>query len=137
MINESAEEKYKDIIDMEHHQSLTRPHMSNYDRAAQFSPFAALTGHDAAIKETARVTQKKHELEEEERFHINEQLVWLSGRLSEKPEVEVKYFVQDLRKEGGSYHTIKGALSKIDKYRHVIVMEDGTVIKMNDISSIN
>lgn len=92
---------YDDIIDLPHPMSQKHPRMSMHDRAAQFSPFAALTGHGAAIAETERETAAWTDLEEDEREHLNRQLCILRDRLEERPEVAITYFVPDSRKAGG------------------------------------
>ena len=94
-----SNKKYDDIINLPHHVSLTHPHMSRLDRAAQFSPFAALTGYDAAIKETARLTDKKVELGEYELEELNRTLLELSDHISQHPQVMVTYFEPDKCKD--------------------------------------
>lgn len=135
--------KYADIIEMPHHISEKHPHMSLYDRAAQFSPFAALTGHDAAIKETARLTSDRIELDESEKSLINEKLLQIQIRLNETvvqtaesiqntagmPTVELTYFQPDLLKEGGEYVSMQGLVKKIDIYRRVIILSDASEIQ--------
>ena len=102
--------RYDDIISLPHHQSKTRPHMPLIDRAAQFSPFAALTGYDDAVKETARQTERKAELSEEMQTCLQEKLQILT------------YFEADEKKAGGTYRTIRGRVLRIDEYRRVIVL---------------
>ena len=116
-------DKYKDMLDIEYVKSSKRPHMSMYDRAAQFSPFAALTGHDEAIKETARLTEVEIELDEDSKEKLNEKIVLLSKNLDIASDVSVTYFVRDELKSGGEYVTVKGVVIKIDEYRQVIIME--------------
>src|SRR5574344_2002509 len=96
---------YEDIINLPHHQSVTRAHMSNYDRAAQFAPFAALTGYDDAVKETARLTDKKVELDEYSKDALNERLNMIQDAIDEQPEVSITYFLLDKKKSGGAYVT--------------------------------
>ena len=125
---------YSDIIDHPHHVSRTHPQMSMHDRAAQFSPFAALTGFDA---EEARVTDRRMELEEDERQRLNERLRILSEHIEEQPEVSITYFVPDERKDGGGYVTKTGALKKIDEYEHVLIMTDGVRIPIREIIEVS
>lgn len=128
---------YKDIINLPHHISTSRPHMSVYDRAAQFSPFAALTGYDAAITETARLTDKRIELDEDSKADLNERLCMIQDRIDEKPKVSMVYFLADKRKSGGAYVTVTGWVKKIDKYKRTVVMQDATKIPIDLIIEIN
>ena len=127
-------DKYEDIINLPHPVSKKHPRMSLYDRAAQFSPFAALTGHNAAIIETARLTEKKIRQSEDAISILNEKL----HIITENPgaEVTITYFLPDDRKEGGAYVIHTGAVKKIDRYENAVVMTDGTVIPVEDISEI-
>lgn len=129
--------QYDDIILLPHHVSSTRPPMDITDRAAQFSPFAALTGYDAAIDEAARVTDQKIELDEDGKEALNEKIVALAGRLKEQPAVTITYFVADGKKEGGYYTAIKGNVRKIDKYAGSIILGDETRISLDDIIEID
>ena len=128
--------QYDDIINLPHHQSATRPHMSNYDRAAQFSPFAALTGHEAAIKETVRQTDAKQVLSEEVIAELNKRLYLIAETIGTQQMVEITYFVPDTKKDGGAYITCSGCVKKIDKYKHTVVMTDQTIIPIEQISNI-
>jgi len=128
---------YDDIINLPHHQSLTRPHMSAYDRAAQFSPFAALTGYEDAVAETARLTDKKVELDEYGKSDLNERLNIIQDTLDEQPKVSITYFLPDKKKSGGEYVTVSGCVKKIDEYEHIVVMLDATKIPIDDIAEIN
>ena len=128
--------KYDDIIDLPHKQSNRRPHMPLIDRAAQFSPFAALTGHDAAIKETARLTDWKVELDEYRKEELDSQLQQILEHIAERPEVVITYFRPDEHKEGGAYVTHNGSVKKIDEYEQIILMTDGTRIPIEDIAEI-
>ena len=114
--------RYDDIISLPHHQSKTRPHMPLIDRAAQFSPFAALTGYDDAVKETARQTDRKAELSEEMQASLQEKLQILKARIRMDPEAVLTYFEADEKKVGGTYRTIRGRVRRIDEYRRVIVL---------------
>lgn len=128
---------YDDIINLPHHVSPTHPHMSASDRAAQFAPFAALTGYEAAVKETARLTDKRLELDEGEKEVLNERLQIIADRIKEYPEIAVTYFQPDSKKDGGAYVTAISAVKKIDKYERVVVMTDGTTISIDEIISID
>ena len=128
--------EYEDIIDMPHHVSTTHPQMPLSDRAAQFSPFAALTGHSAAIQETARLTDAFQELDEDRITQIDEQLQFIRENQSRKPEIDVTYFHPDSKKSGGAYVTVQGRVKKIDDYYHRVVFTDGTEILMESILAI-
>ncbi len=126
---------YDDIIDLPHHISERHPQMSMYNRAAQFAPFAALTGHDAAITEAARLTDAELELSESDAEVLNRKLAYLQS-LDEKPTISVTYFVPDDKKEGGSYHTATGIVKSVEPDKGVLLFEDGTgitVIRIKDI----
>jgi hypothetical protein len=111
--------------------------MSVSDRAAQFSPFAALTGYDAAIKETARFTDERVKLDEYMKDDLSERLQILTDRIKELPEIVITYFQPDARKEGGAYVTAVGTVKKIDEYERIVVMTDGTLIPIDEIISID
>lgn len=125
--------EYVDIIDLPHHVSATRPQMSMIDRAAQFSPFAALTGYDAAIKETGRLTDERIELSEESRAALDRKQQLLLDNLPDRPVVSVTYFVPDERKSGGAYVTVTGIVKKVDDYQRLLLLTDGTKIPLDDI----
>ena len=127
---------YDDIINLPHHVSTKRPQMSMLDRAAQFSPFAALTGYDAAIKETGRLTDEKIEMDEESLNMLNMKFLLLVEALDDEHEVSFTYFKPDETKAGGAYVTATGIVKKIDYYGRFITMKDGTKIPMDDVSSI-
>lgn len=127
---------YDDIIHLPHHTSTKHPRMSALDRAAQFSPFAALTGHDAAIAETARLTDARPELDEDRKDALDARLQIIREHLSLKPEVAVTYFTPDARKEGGAYLQAIGIVKKLDDIGHKIIMGNGTMIPINDIYGI-
>ena len=131
-----SETKYADIICLPHHTSRTRPRMPVSARAAQFAPFAALTGHDAAIKETARLTDDFTDLDESMKRNLDEKLVLILEKLNEKPIVTITYFLKDLRKAGGSYEAAEGWIKKVDFYDRVIVMGDQTRIMLDSIVDI-
>lgn len=128
--------EYDDIIHLPHHQSKTRPNMSLIDRAAQFSPFAALTGYDEEVKEAARVTEEKMELSEEMSCKLDEKLRLVKEHIGEHPQVSVSYFLPDERKDGGSYVTVTGNVKRIDEYGRQIVMTDGLSIPIEDVAEI-
>lgn len=127
---------YDDIINLPHHESTKHPRMSALNRAAQFSPFAALTGHEAAISETARLTNTKLELDEDRKEELDECLQMIREHISLEPEVSITYFVPDTQKEGGSYLQVIGVIKRLDDIDHKIVMKNGTVIPINDIYEI-
>lgn len=127
---------YDDIINLPHHISKKRPQMSMADRAAQFSPFAALTGHDAAIKETARLTDDRIDLDEGELEILNMRFQLLFDNLDSNPEVTFTWFKPDIRKTGGSYETTHGTVKKIDHQNRLITMQDQTTIPMDDVVRI-
>lgn len=125
--------RYDDIIHLPHHTSATRPRMGMESRAAQFSPFAALTGYEAAILETGRITEKKIELTEERRAELDRKQQVLVDIICEKPEVTVTYFVPDRRKSGGAYITVSGSVKRIDPVERCMVMTGGTEIALDDV----
>ena len=127
---------YDDIIKLPHHVSPTRLRMPMSDRAAQFSPFAALTGYDAAIKETGRLTDTKIELDDEGLNDLNEKFQFLVEHLKDEPEVSITYFKADERKAGGAYLEATGSVKKLDDFERLITMQDGEKISMDDILSI-
>lgn len=128
---------YADIIHLPHHVSRNHPQMPMLDRAAQFAPFAALTGYEAVVGETARLTASKRELDAQEAEELNRQLAVVIEHLSERPEVTVEYFVPDERKSGGAYVTVTGRVRHISVPEKTLVMEDGTVIGFEDIAAIS
>lgn len=128
--------KYEDIIKLPHHISTKHPRMSLEDRAAQFAPFAALTGHNEAIRETERLTDKQLEIDDNLKEVLDEKLRAIAKNISKDTVVTITYFVSDDRKEGGKYITVTGELKKIDEYKHIIVMKDGRVIPIEDIWEI-
>ena len=127
---------YDDMIDLPHHVSTTRPRMTNMDRAAQFSPFAAVVGYDAAVKETARLTDARIEMDENSKTILNEKLQMILEHSDRNPEIMITYFVQDSKKAGGAYVSTTGILKKVDAYEQVLVMRDGTRIPLSDIFEI-
>ena len=125
--------QYDDIIHLPHPDSPKHPRMSLYDRAAQFSPFAALTGYAGVIRETARLTDRKIELDETMLTALNERYQLLFSVLDAEPEVEITYFVPDERKSGGAYRTVSGVVKKADEFARRLTLTDGTVIPMEDV----
>jgi uncharacterized protein (UPF0248 family) len=128
---------YDDIINLPHHVSATHPHMTAIDRAAQFSPFAALTGYDAAIKETARLTDERIELDDSMKDALSDKLQIIAERLKEHPEIAINYYQPDAKKNGGAYVTAVGPVKKIDEYERIVFMTDGTAIPIDEIISID
>ena len=129
--------EYDDIINLPHHVSRKHPQMSIHDRAAQFAPFAALTGHGEAIAETARLTDRKIELDDYERLKLDEKLLILQEHIMEMPEISVTYFCPDKKKEGGKYVPVTKALRKINAMERTLLMEDGMQIRIEDILEVS
>ena len=125
--------KYDDIIHLPHPVSTRRSRMTDYDRAAQFSPFAALTGYDAVIAETARLTDVRIELDEGSQAELDEALRGVLERLPSRPEVRITYFVYDERKAGGTYLRVRGRVKKAELYAGFLLLEDETRIPLRDI----
>lgn len=126
-----------DIINLPHHVSEKRPHMPISSRAAQFSSFAALTGYEDAVAETARLTDKKLILTEEERAVLDMRMLLLAENLEKRPVISVTYFIPDKKKTGGSYEAISGSLRRIDEYEKALIFTDGTEISLDDIHSVS
>ena len=129
--------KYDDIINQPHHTSQNHARMSISDRAAQFSPFAALTGYDDAVRETARLTDERIVLEEDERQTLDERFLFLRAHLADRPRVTFTYFKPDLKKAGGAYVSVSGTVRRVDEVERQIIMEDGTVIYIDAVSAID
>lgn len=125
--------KYEDMINLPRHISKTRSKMSTEDRAAQFSPFAALTGHDAAVKETARKTSEKIELDPYIKEEINYRIMEINRNIKNKPLVRITYFKEDVVKSGGEYKEIEGKVTKIDEYNKELYLENELIIKLDEI----
>ena len=134
---EGRKGKYDDIIDLPHHTSRIRPRMSMTDRAAQFSSFAAVVGYEDAVEETARLTDKKIELTEESKLAISEKLRMIGENLHEEHKVTITYFVPDMKKEGGVYVTVLGAVKYIDEYEKRVIMADNTVVPIEQIWGVD
>lgn len=127
---------YDDIINLPHHISVKHPRLSKEQRAAQFAPFAALTGYGDAIKETARITEDRIELDEEEKKKIDNKILALKNKINDKPKVTITFFVPDIKKTGGEYVTIIGNLKKIDEYNKLLILEDKKKISIKEIIEI-
>lgn len=131
---------YSDIINLPHPVSKKHPQMSLYDRAAQFSPFSALTGHEAAIAETGRLTEERTELDEDAKERLDEKLQNLLFRLqvcgSEGLPIRVTYFVLDEKKEGGAYQEYTGSLKRLDAYARALIFSDATEISLDAVYDI-
>jgi len=128
---------YADILHEKHHVSPTRAKMSMTERAAQFAPFAALTGYDAAIAETARLTDGQAELDDCAKGELNQKFCLLQEHCRERPQIRVTYFVSDSRKEGGAYVSIQGAFKKIDSHTQLLFFTDGQAIPLKDILELD
>ena len=128
---------YDDIIALPHPEPRTHPRMSLHDRAAQFSPFAALTGHSAAIAETGRLTDSRITLDESEMARVDAELQHLQELLPSRPTVSITYFVPDERKAGGSYQTVTGTVRRIDTVNGVLLLTDHREIPIADIFDIS
>lgn len=127
---------YEDIIHLPHHVSATRPQMSMLDRAAQFSPFAALTGYDEAIKETGRLTDDRIELDENTRAALDMKQAILAENINTHPEISITYFLPDAKKAGGEYVTVTGSLKRIDEYERMLIFVDGRKVPMDEITNM-
>lgn len=128
--------KYDDIIALPHPEPRTHPRMSLHDRAAQFSPFAALTGHGAAIAETGRLTNSRITLDESEMARVDAALQRLRELLPQAPAVSITYFVPDERKAGGSYQTATGTVRRIDTVNGILLLTDQRAIPIPDILAV-
>ena len=124
---------YDDIINLPHHQSRRHAHMALSGRAAQFMPFAALTGYDAAIRETERLTDQRVELDEGGKALVDEQLRLVAEHLEEMPCITVTWFRPDQWKEGGAYITVTGNVKRVDEYRRLLMLTDGQEIPIDEI----
>lgn len=125
--------KYDDILHLPHPTSSKHPRMPLSDRAAIFSPFAALSGHGAAIAETARVTEQKMDLDEDTKAELDRRQAILMEHIGERPEIFVTWFQPDSRKEGGAYLTTAGQLKRLDEVQRVLILTDGTKIPLDEV----
>ena len=129
-------EEYDDIINLPHHVSKNHPPMPMMNRAAQFAPFATLTGYDTVINETGRLTDGFIELDENKKEQLNRKIAELIEEIDERHLVTITFFKPDERKTGGSYSTVSGQLKKVDEFNQVLVMEDDMIIPFNCIFDI-
>ena len=127
------QDKYEDIINLSHHTSKKHPRMNKESRAAQFAPFAALTGYSEAVKETARITERQIELTNEEKLIISETLKNINDHIKNNPKVTITYFQKDTKKDGGKYLTITSNIKKIVPNEQHIILTDKTKIEINKI----
>ena len=126
--------KYQDIINLPHYEPKRHPRMSIEARSAQFAPFSALTGYDDVVKETGRLTQRKLELSEEQKINIS---LKLQEALDNKKEVLIKYFIKDIKKQGGKYSEKTGVIKKYDQIKQMIIFYDKTQIEINNVVEIS
>ncbi len=135
-----SERNYKDIIELPHHVSSRRQQMPLEDRAAQFSPFAAVVGHEDSVREAARLTDERRELDESEKAVVNEQLneiqVQLQDQINKELKVQIEHFKADMLKSGGQYVISRGLVKKIDIHARCIQMADESVIKIDDVIGV-
>jgi len=130
------QKNYDDILYLSHHVSKVHPRMNLTDRAAQFAPFAALNGHDEAIKETARIVEQKLDLDEYQKEKINEKLNIIRDNIKHNPLVSIVYFQKDPKKIGGVYLTLISHVQKIDEYEHFIILENDVKVLFVNIYDI-
>ena len=128
---------YSDIINLPHHISRRRPRMSVYMRAAQFAPFAALTGHGEMIAETARLTDSFDELCEDSANMLSQKLMLLTEKISDKPYITVLRFIPDKTKDGGEFSKISGNVRRIDEVNRILIFIDGTEISFDSIADMS
>ena len=136
MNDSNTKSPYEDIINLPHHQSEVHPHMSMRNRAAQFAPFAALTGYEEAVNETSRYTEERIELDENEKQLLNEKLEIADEMSGSGVSFTFTYFVPDTRKSGGAYVEHSGEVKKIDPLEGLVLLTDHTAIILNDIIKI-
>ena len=127
---------HADIINLPHHVSKVHPQMSMHQRAAQFSPFAALVGFEDVIDENVRQTDSKRELDEMEKEELDRKLCVIESHLTEKPVVEIEYFIPDASKAGGEYVFRSGVVVRIQPVEKKLILSDGTVIPIDNIAGI-
>lgn len=128
--------KYDDIINLDHFEPKNHKRMSTYQRAAQFSPFAALTGYDDLVKETTRITHDKIELSEYEKSLVNDKLIKIKNDIKSSPHVSITYFSKDKVKKSGLYNTIYGYVKSIDMVNRFIKLSNNSIIYIDDIYNI-
>lgn len=132
-----AEELYADVINLPHHELTSRQRMPRINRAAQFAPFAALTGYDDAVKETARLTTERIELDEATKSELNEKLQIALDKADEEPVITITYFVPDSKKQGGAYVDVTGVIKRIDEYERKVIFTDKTTVPIDEIFEID
>lgn len=129
--------EYNDIINLPHFVSKKHPQMSKEARSAQFAPFAALSGYEDAIKETAKLTDNKIELSDEMINIINDKLLFIGKNIQDKPLITITYFVPDKRKNGGEYISVTNSIKQIDLINNIIILTNKKKICINDIIGIS
>jgi len=127
---------YEDIVNLPPHISKKHPQPSMMDRAARFAPFAAITGYEEMVLEEARVTEERVDLDEGALSLLNEKLNMIQEFLDEEPEVTITYFEPDKKKSGGAYVSATGTVKRIDEYEHIVLMNDGKKIRIDEIYNI-
>lgn len=132
-MKEADPHRYDDILYLPHHVSQTRPRMSMQERAAQFAPFAALTGYGAVIREAGRLTERKVELGDSEAEALERALRRLAGHAGSHPRIKVTYFLPDGKKEGGAYVIVTGRFKRIDEAAHQLLLLDRTAISIENL----
>ena len=128
---------YEDIINMPRPVSQKHAPMTLYSRAAQFAPFSALTGLDGEMEETARLTERRVELDENQKEMVNRNICYVKDNIDQCIEADITYFLQDDKKDGGKYVTEKVVPIKIREFEKEIVLSDGRVVKIDDVISFN
>ena len=136
-MNMKYDRQYDDIINLPHHISKKHPQMSLYARSAQFAPFAALTGYEEAVKETARETNGRIDIEDELKSILDGKLQIILEQIKNHPEISITYFIADTKKDGGEYVTVTGLVKKVDLYNQYIYLVDNTEIPINEIIDIS
>ena len=129
--------KYDEIINLPHHISKKHPQLGVDSYAAQFSPFAALTGYEEIVSETSRATEEKTELDNDAKLRLSEKLSVVLENSDKAPVVTITYFVPDKKKTGGKYTVIEGTVKKYDAYEKTILLSDGTKIQLDDLYDIS
>lgn len=136
-MNMKYDRQYDDIINLPHHISKKHPQMSLYARSAQFAPFAALTGYEEAVKETARETNERIDIDDELKSILDGKLQIILEQIKNHPEISITYFIADTKKDGGEYVTVTGLVEKVDLYNQYIYLVDNTEIPINEIIDIS
>lgn len=136
-MNMKYDRQYDDIINLPHHISKKHPQMSLYARSAQFAPFAALTGYEEAVKETARETNERIDIEDELKSILDRKLQIILEQIKNYPEISITYFIADSKKNGGEYVTVTGLVKKVDLYNQYVYLIDNTEIPINEIIDIS